>query len=58
MIKWELCLQAVRYLMRFSTEYTCNLMNEARHAAFGKLAAKMVLDSLAGDWPKVPLAFH
>ncbi|XP_061371336.1 uncharacterized protein LOC133313930 isoform X2 [Gastrolobium bilobum] len=44
--------QAVRYLMRFPTEYTCNLMNEARHAAFGKLAAKMVLESLAGDWPK------
>ncbi|KAF1880226.1 hypothetical protein Lal_00048861 [Lupinus albus] len=44
--------QAVRYLMRFPTEYTCNLMNEARHAAFGKLAAKMVLESLHGDWPK------
>ncbi|KAG4908505.1 hypothetical protein GmHk_20G059102 [Glycine max] len=44
--------QAVRYLMRFPTEYTCNLMNEARHASFGKLAAKMVLESLAGDWPK------
>ncbi|TKY52092.1 hypothetical protein E2542_SST23612 [Spatholobus suberectus] len=44
--------QAVRYLMRFPTEYTCTLMNEARHASFGKLAAKMVLESLAGDWPK------
>ncbi|KAK7376293.1 hypothetical protein VNO78_34759 [Psophocarpus tetragonolobus] len=44
--------QAVRYLMRFPTEYTCNLMNEARHSSFGKLAAKMVLQSLAGDWPK------
>ncbi|CAL0316623.1 unnamed protein product [Lupinus luteus] len=44
--------QAVRYLMRFPTEYTCNLMNEARHAAFGKLAAKMVLESLDEDWPK------
>ncbi|XP_039685063.1 uncharacterized protein [Medicago truncatula] len=44
--------QAVRYFMRFPTEYTCNLMNEARHAAFGKLAAKMVLQSLAADWPK------
>ncbi|XP_057423892.1 uncharacterized protein LOC130717607 isoform X2 [Lotus japonicus] len=44
--------QAVRYLMRFPTEYTCNLMNEARHAAFGKLAAKMVLESLGGEWPK------
>lgn len=44
--------QAVRYLLRFPTEYTCNLMNVARHASFGKLAAKMVLESLAGDWPK------
>ncbi|XP_054779116.1 uncharacterized protein LOC129287009 [Prosopis cineraria] len=44
--------QAVRYLMRFPTEYTCNLLNEARHAAFGKLAARMVLGGLAGDWPK------
>ncbi|XP_028790347.1 uncharacterized protein LOC114746286 isoform X2 [Neltuma alba] len=44
--------QAVRYLMRFPTEYTCNLLNEAHHAAFGKLAAKMVLDGLPGDWPK------
>ncbi|MED6131132.1 hypothetical protein PIB30_007103 [Stylosanthes scabra] len=44
--------QAVRYLMRFSTEYTCNLLNEARHAAFGKLAAKMVLEGLSGDWTK------
>ncbi|MED6111089.1 hypothetical protein PIB30_049233 [Stylosanthes scabra] len=45
--------QAVRYLMRFPTEYTCNLMNEARHAAFGKISAKMVIESLAGDWPKL-----
>ncbi|XP_058730308.1 uncharacterized protein LOC131602255 isoform X3 [Vicia villosa] len=44
--------QAVRYLMRFPTEYTCNLLNEARHAAFGKIAAKMVLESLVGEWPK------
>ncbi|CAJ2628483.1 unnamed protein product [Trifolium pratense] len=44
--------QAVRYFTRFPTEYTCNLMNEARHAAFGKLAAKMVLQSLTADWPK------
>lgn len=43
--------------MRFPTEYTCNLMNEARHAAFGKLAAKMVLQSLAADWPKVVVKF-
>ncbi|RYQ90970.1 hypothetical protein Ahy_B09g096875 isoform H [Arachis hypogaea] len=45
--------QAVRYLMRFPTEYTCNLLNEARHAAFGTIAAKMVIESLAGGWPKV-----
>lgn len=44
--------QAVRYLMRFPTEYTCNLLNEERHAAFGKMAAKMVLKSLIGEWPK------
>ncbi|KAK7337942.1 hypothetical protein VNO77_18534 [Canavalia gladiata] len=44
--------QAVRYLMRFPTEYTCNLLNEARHAAFGKIAAKMVLQGLAEQWPK------
>ncbi|MED6187027.1 hypothetical protein PIB30_119075 [Stylosanthes scabra] len=44
--------QALRYLMRFPTEYTCNLLNEARHAAFGKLAAKMVLEGLSGDWTK------
>lgn len=44
--------------MRFPTEYTCNLMNEARHAAFGKLAAKMVLESLGGEWPKVVLNMH
>jgi len=43
--------------MRFPAEYTCNLMNEARHAAFGKLAAKMVLQSLAADWPKVVVIF-
>ncbi|KAI4369454.1 hypothetical protein MLD38_017891 [Melastoma candidum] len=42
--------QAMRYLMRFQTEYTCSLMNAARHAAFGKEAAKMVLSSLDGRW--------
>ncbi|MBA0687230.1 hypothetical protein Goari_014783 [Gossypium aridum] len=45
--------QAVRYLMRFQTEYTCGLLNVARHAAFGKEAAKMVLASIDRDWPKV-----
>ncbi|XP_022719034.1 uncharacterized protein LOC111277115 [Durio zibethinus] len=45
--------QAVRYLMRFQTEYTCGLLNIARHAAFGKEAAKMVLASIDREWPKV-----
>ncbi|CAN8265468.1 unnamed protein product [Cochlearia groenlandica] len=42
--------QAVRYLMRFQTEYTCGLMNIARHSAFGQEAAKIVVS--AGDWRK------
>ncbi|CAE6126134.1 unnamed protein product [Arabidopsis arenosa] len=42
--------QAVRYLMRYQTEYTCGLMNTARNSAFGKEAAKIVLS--AGDWRK------
>ncbi|KAK4403933.1 hypothetical protein Sango_0761900 [Sesamum angolense] len=41
--------QAVRYLMRFQSEYTCNLMNIARHTAFGREAAEMVLTSSSGD---------
>ncbi|KAG9446605.1 hypothetical protein H6P81_012733 [Aristolochia fimbriata] len=44
--------QAVRYLMRFQSEYTCRLMNIARHEAFGKQAAKVVLASLRQDWPE------
>ncbi|XP_011036322.1 PREDICTED: uncharacterized protein LOC105133878 [Populus euphratica] len=44
--------QAIRYLMRFQTQYMCGLMNSARHAAFGKEAAKMVLTSLGREWPK------
>ncbi|XP_021742120.1 uncharacterized protein LOC110708325 isoform X1 [Chenopodium quinoa] len=44
--------QAVRYLMRFPTDYTCHLMNVARHAAFGKEAAEMVLSNSNGDWLK------
>lgn len=44
--------QAVRYLMRFPTEYTCHLMNVARHAAFGKEAAEMVLASYKEEWLK------
>ncbi|KAK6915332.1 hypothetical protein RJ641_020449, partial [Dillenia turbinata] len=35
--------QAVRYLIRFQTDYTCSLLNAARHAAFGWEAARMVL---------------
>ncbi|KAG7556971.1 hypothetical protein ISN44_As11g029720 [Arabidopsis suecica] len=42
--------QAVRYLMRFQTEYTCGLMNAARNTAFGKEAAEIVIS--AGDWRK------
>nr|XP_027104599.1 uncharacterized protein LOC113725565 [Coffea arabica]XP_027104600.1 uncharacterized protein LOC113725565 [Coffea arabica]XP_027104601.1 uncharacterized protein LOC113725565 [Coffea arabica]XP_027104602.1 uncharacterized protein LOC113725565 [Coffea arabica]XP_027104603.1 uncharacterized protein LOC113725565 [Coffea arabica] len=41
--------QAVRYLMRFQSEYTCNLMNTARHEAFGWEAAKMVLSNMNSD---------
>ncbi|XP_031277999.1 uncharacterized protein LOC116136433 [Pistacia vera] len=44
--------QAVRYLMRYKSDYMCGLMNDARHAAFGKEAAKMVLASLPREWPK------
>ncbi|XP_030521122.2 uncharacterized protein LOC115734461 [Rhodamnia argentea] len=44
--------QAVRYLMRFQTEYTCGLMNTARQAAFGAEAAKIVLTGLPEKWPQ------
>ncbi|KAJ0015224.1 hypothetical protein Pint_20378 [Pistacia integerrima] len=44
--------QAVRYLMRYKSDYMCGLMNDARHAAFGKEAAKMVLASLPREWPE------
>ncbi|GMN25755.1 hypothetical protein TIFTF001_001061 [Ficus carica] len=44
--------QAVRYLMRFQSKYTCGLLNVARHAAFGKDAAAMVVKSFAGEWSK------
>ncbi|KAK7834802.1 uncharacterized protein LOC112032462 [Quercus suber] len=44
--------QAVRYLMRFQSEYMCGLLNVAHHAAFGKEAAKIVLKSLGKEWPK------
>ncbi|KAI8539514.1 hypothetical protein RHMOL_Rhmol09G0189100 [Rhododendron molle] len=44
--------QAVRYLMRFQTEYTCNLLNTERHAAFGWEAAKLVLATPSKEWPE------
>ncbi|XP_010264990.1 PREDICTED: uncharacterized protein LOC104602839 [Nelumbo nucifera] len=44
--------QAVRYLMRFHSEYTCHLLNIARHEAFGLQAAKLVLGSRLGNWPQ------
>ncbi|MCO5561668.1 hypothetical protein L7F22_015289 [Adiantum nelumboides] len=44
--------QAVRYLMRFPSEYMCLLLNEARHEAFGVEAALMVLNTLHYNWPK------
>ncbi|KAL6633330.1 hypothetical protein ACP70R_026001 [Stipagrostis hirtigluma subsp. patula] len=45
--------QATRYLMRFPTEYMCGLLNEARHSAFGMQAAKLVLESVHNNLPKV-----
>ncbi|KAG1361512.1 Alpha-(1,6)-fucosyltransferase [Cocos nucifera] len=45
--------QAIRYLMRFQSEYTCGLLNTARHKAFGLQAAKMVVENLPVAWPKV-----
>ncbi|EES07728.2 hypothetical protein BDA96_04G363800 [Sorghum bicolor] len=45
--------QATRYLMRFPTEYMCGLLNVARHSAFGLQAAKLVLQSIQDDSPKV-----
>ncbi|XP_020582744.1 uncharacterized protein LOC110026204 isoform X2 [Phalaenopsis equestris] len=45
--------QALRYLMRFQSEYTCNLLNVARHSAFGMQAAEMVLRTIPSGWPKV-----
>lgn len=51
------CNQAVRYLMRFQTEYMCGLLNVVRHEVFGKEAAKLVLKSLNQEWPKVCLTY-
>lgn len=36
-------VQALRYLMRFQSKYTCLLMNRARHEAFGAMAAANVI---------------
>ncbi|KAJ1692411.1 hypothetical protein LUZ63_009109 [Rhynchospora breviuscula] len=44
--------QAVRYLMRFKTKYMCQLLNEARHEAFGLEAAKLVTDAPHAQIPK------
>ncbi|PKA60581.1 hypothetical protein AXF42_Ash019474 [Apostasia shenzhenica] len=44
--------QAIRYLMRFKSEYTCKLLNVARHEAFGLQAAQIVLRSIPSGWPK------
>ncbi|XP_071677957.1 uncharacterized protein [Lolium perenne] len=44
--------QAVRYLMRFRTEYTCRVLNVARHSAFGMQAAKLVLEIVQSDPPE------
>lgn len=44
--------QGVRYLMRFPSEYTCQLMNSARQHAYGKEAAERVLASNGGELPK------
>ncbi|KAG0593404.1 hypothetical protein KC19_1G327300, partial [Ceratodon purpureus] len=44
--------QAIRYLMRFPTQYMCSLMNKARHEAFGIVAAKLVVQTLPYNWPK------
>lgn len=52
------CHQAIRYLMRFQTQYMCGLMNVARNAAFGKEVAKMFLTSLGKEWPKVLLIYN
>ncbi|XP_024520494.1 uncharacterized protein LOC9660552 [Selaginella moellendorffii] len=43
--------QAYRYLMRFPSEYLCNLLNQARHQAFGIKAARAIVLSLPRDLP-------
>lgn len=44
--------QALRYLMRFRSEYTCKLLNSARHSAFGLQASEMVLKAIPSGWPQ------
>ncbi|PNT69415.1 uncharacterized protein LOC100839419 isoform X3 [Brachypodium distachyon] len=46
--RWWLA-QAVRYLMRFQMEYTCRLLNVARHSAFGVQASELVLGNVQND---------
>ncbi|KAF7133388.1 hypothetical protein RHSIM_Rhsim09G0136300 [Rhododendron simsii] len=41
--------QGVHYLMRFQTQYTCNLPNAERHLTFGREAAKLVLATPAKE---------
>lgn len=43
--------QGLRYLMRFQTDYTCRLLNVARHSAFGHEVAKMVLETPTISFP-------
>ncbi|KAK9137805.1 hypothetical protein Sjap_008399 [Stephania japonica] len=49
--RWWLA-QATRYLMRFQSKYMCELLNIARHKAFGLQAAEMVLKNFKGEWTK------
>uniref|UniRef100_A0A1D1YF32 Isocitrate dehydrogenase [NADP], mitochondrial n=1 Tax=Anthurium amnicola TaxID=1678845 RepID=A0A1D1YF32_9ARAE len=45
--------QALRYLMRFQSQYTCHLLNVARQKAFGLQAAEMVVENLPAEWPEI-----
>lgn len=45
--------QALQYMMRFPSAYTCRLMNQARHQSFGAPAAELMLRSLPTSWPEV-----
>ncbi|EFJ15999.1 hypothetical protein SELMODRAFT_117224 [Selaginella moellendorffii] len=43
--------QVFRYLMRFPSEYLCNLLNVARNEAFGEAAARLILKNYPqGNW--------